>query len=162
MKVLKNNYNELETVSESTTIEPYPRHLTCEGCMSELEYEKSDLRMGYLGCMHLDCPLCGCSNMLEDNENNIDITADNIEFPSHFWHTSKETGAIDRCNAEEVRREIKRAIEYFRKNKDEFDWSSSCGNLYVCVRRYDGDEVYEVTVSNNFYHTEITFKKEDY
>lgn len=161
MKVLKDNYNEVKTIS-TKTIEPYPRYLICEECGSELEYEESDLKMGFLGCMHLDCPLCGCSNMLDDNENNIDLTANNIEFPAHFWHTSKETGAVDRCNAEEIKTEIKRAIEYFRKNKDEFSWFTSSGNLYVGVCRLDGEEAYDVVISNNFYDTLIPFEEEDY
>lgn len=161
MKVLKNNYNEVETVSNKT-IEPYPRHLICEECRSELEYEESDLRMGYLGCMYLDCPLCGYENFLDTNENNIDLTVDNIEFPTHFWHTSKETGALDVCDTYGIRQDIKRGIEYFRRNKDEFDWFTSSGNLYVNIHRYEGDEVYDITLSNDFYHVEIPFEDKDY
>ena len=161
MKVLKDNYNEIETIND-TTIEPYPRSLICERCGSELEYEKSDLRIGFLGCAHIDCPCCGAENMIEDNENNIDLTFNNIKFPNHFWHTSKETGALDVCNTEEIRDRIERAIRYFRNNKNEYDWYSSCGNLYVNVHRYEGDEIYDITISNDFYTTEIPFEEEDY
>lgn len=161
MKVLRNNYNKIETVNE-TVIQSYPRCLICECCGSELEYEESDLRMGFLGCMHLDCPCCGAENMLDDNENNINLTFNNIKFPSHFWHTSKETGALDVCSTEGIRDRVERAIRYFRNNKDEFNWHSSCGNLYVSVCRYEGEEIYDVTVSNNFYTTEIPFEEEDY
>lgn len=161
MKILRDNYNKTE-IANSTPTDPYPRSLICENCGSELEYEKSDLRIGFLGYVHIDCPLCGNANMIEDNENNIDLTFNNIKFPNHFWHTSKETGAVDICNTEEVRDKIERAIRYFRNNKDEYEWFYSCGNLYVHVHRYEDDEVYDVTVSNDFYSTEISFEKEDY
>lgn len=165
MKVLKDNYNE-ETVRENTKrIVPYPRTLTCEKCNSELEYEKSDLRMGLYGCNHIDCPLCGYDNMLDDNEENIVLTVDNVDFPIHFFHTSVDTGAVDRCNNEEIRKCIRKAVDYFRRNKDEdsLDWGGHItGNLYINVHRYSGDENYEVTISNDFYETYIPFEQEDY
>ena len=65
MKVLKDNYTKA-TVEEVKKVEPYPRRLVCEECRSELEYVESDLRMGALGCMYLDCRiqmLCGSLEM---------------------------------------------------------------------------------------------------
>lgn len=163
MKVLKNNYNQTDDTVITNQIEPYPRNFICDSCGSELEYEESDMRMGFLGCMYVDCPLCGCDNMLDDNEKNIILTADNIEFPIHFWHVSKEVGAVDCCNTKEIREYIHRAINYFRENKEECDWGYHVGgNLYINVHRYSGDRVYEVTVSNNFYEVEIPFEHEDY
>ena len=161
MKVLKDNYKKA-TVEEVKKIEPYPRKLICEECRSELEYEKSDLRMGALGCMYLDCPCCGRDNMIEENENTITLTVDNVEFPTHFFHTSKENGAVDCCNNEEIKNYIRRAIEYFRKNKEEFAWEGESGNLHIAVFRYDGDENYEIIVTKNYYETYIPFEDIDY
>lgn len=163
MRVLKNNYNEncIDNVGEQ--IKPYPRKMFCEKCESELEYEKSDLKIGFLGCVYLDCPCCGYDNMLEENENTIILTKDNIEFPTHFWHTSASTGAKDCCNNLEVKENIQRAIEYFRKNKeDTYDWFVRYGNLYISVSRCNGDESYEVVVSNDYYTTSIPFEPTDY
>lgn len=160
MKVLKDNYNE-ERVEE-ITIEPYPRELECEKCGSKLEYEKEDMEVGVLGCMHVRCPLCGYNNMLDGNECDITLTKDNVEFPLHFFHTSKEDGAVESCNNNNIKREINRAIEYFRKNKDGYHWFTNYGNLYISVRRYEGDEDYDVVVTNNFYNTLIPFEPEDY
>lgn len=165
MKVLRNNYNYNTNIDEESKqiVEPYPRQTICENCGSELEYDESDLNMGVYGCMHLLCPLCGCNNMLEDNENSITLTKDNIQFPIHFWHTCKENGAVDCCDNDHVREYINKAIDYFRTHKDEYDYGGYItGNLYLSVHRYSGDEVYEVIVSNNFYHMEIPFEKEDY
>lgn len=161
IKVLKDNSKNIE-VKEEKYIEPYPRKLICEGCQSELEYDESDLVMGEYGCMYVDCPICGEHNMLVDNEKSITLTVDNIEFPVHFHHVSVETGAKERCNTEEIRHELRRAITYFRENKEETDWHTWSGNLFVFVRRWSGDENYEVVVSKDFYNMEIDFEDEDY
>lgn len=159
MKVLKNNFNK----GTETSNMPYPRKLVCDMCGSELEYEESDIRVGTYGCIYIDCPLCGEDNLLEDNENNIELTKDNIEFPTHFHHTSKETGAVDVCNNEMVKEYVRKAIDYFRENKYEYSYGGHItGNFYINVERIDTDKEYAVTVSNNFYDTYIPFEKEDY
>lgn len=163
MKVLKDNYNKIEDIRKNVKlVKPYPRTCICENCGSELEYVESDMRMGVWGYMHLDCPCCGYDNMLEDNENNITLTVNNVEFPTHFWHTSVDTGAKDYCNNKEIKEYIHKAIDYFRSNKDEYCWNTQFGNVYLCVYKWNGDGVYEVIVSNDFYSTEIPFEKEDY
>ena len=161
IKILKDNSKNIE-VKEEKQIEPYPRKLICEGCQSELEYDESALVMGEYGCMYVDCPICGEHNMLVDNEKSITLTVDNIEFPIHFHHVSEETGAKDVCNTEEIRERLRSAITYFRKNKDEYIWHSWCGNLYVMVHKWSGDEEYKVVVSKDFYNMEIPFESDDY
>ena len=161
MKVLKDNYTQTDIKDNVNAIKPYPRELTCENCGSSLEYEKSDLRMGALGCIYLDCPLCKYENMIEDNEDSITLTVDNIEFPTHFFHTSVETGAVDVDN-EKIKKYIRNAIDYFRKNKDAFSYEQQSGTLHIVVFRYDGDKNYEVVVSKDFYSTYIPFESEDY
>lgn len=164
MKILKDNFNETRQSNETINriVPRYPRKHMCDNCSSELEYDKSDLHMGFLGCIHITCPLCGAENMLDTHEDSITLNKDNVEFPTHFWHTSKETGAVDCCNNKEVKECIDKAIKYFRENKDEYCWSTEYGNLYVCVTRYDDDENYDITVSDNYYGTYIPFEEEDY
>lgn len=153
MKVLKDNYN------TEAIVEPV-RKLVCEHCGSELEYEAPDIRIGAFGCAYVDCPCCGKGNDID--EDGITLTVNNVEFPTHFWHTSKETGAVDYCNNKEVKKAIYKAIDYFRNNKDDYHWFTACGNLYVDVCKYEGDESYEVVVSNDYYETSIPFESEDY
>lgn len=161
MKVIKDNYNTKE--NEVVNAKPYPREVTCEYCGSTLEYDKSDVVIGEFGCAYIHCPLCDNDTYTYQDDEDVTLTVDNIEFPVHFHHVSKETGAVDCCNNEEVRKYIRKAIEYFRNNKEEFDWGCwITGNLYIQVHRYSGDEEYEVTVSNNFYSTDIPFEAEDY
>ena len=159
MKILKNNYNKTDTKQKSS----YPRKMICQYCNSELEYEESDLHMGIYGAMHLTCPCCNKENMLDEHEKSIVLTIDNIEFPTHFHHTSVSTGASDICSNEEIKKVIKDGINYFRKNKSNFAWFSECGNLFVAIYRYDNDDKsYDVIVTNDFYSTYIPFEKEDY
>lgn len=160
MKVLKDNYNAIADgdVKRST----YPRKIDCERCGSELEYEESDLRIGYLGCVFVDCPLCGNDTLIEGNEHEIELTMDNVEFPTHYYHFSTECGAVDCCDNYHVNEYIRQAIEYFRENKDEYIWWAGTGNLFIMVSRYSGDENYQVTVSGDYYQTELQFEREDY
>ena len=158
MKVLKNNYNQY---AEETNND-YPRKFVCENCESELEYDKSDISIGMYGGAFVDCPLCGYKNYLDDGENDVDLTVDNIEFPVHFAHVSAETGAVDCCNNERIKNYIRKAIDYFRTNKNEYHWFTCTGNLYISVTRHEGDEDYWVVVSNNYYDTYIPFENEDY
>ena len=160
MKVLENNYN--EECTHVDALEPYPRELECEKCGSKLEYDKSDMEVGIFGAMHVKCPLCGYNNMLDGNECDVILTKDNVEFPIHFHHTSKENGAVDTCNNKFVRECVQKAINYFRKHKDEFAYCTGTGSTMVYVFRYDGDEDYEVVVTDNHYSTYIPFEEEDY
>lgn len=162
MKVLKDNYNQTKQIIEEIKND-YPRKLVCEGCESELEYEESDIKNGAFGCAAVSCPCCGHNNYIDDFEHELKLTVDNVEFPTHFSYTSAETGAVDICNNEEIKKYIREAINFFRRNKDESDWGGHItGNLFIRVRRWSGDEMYEIDVSNNFYSTEIPFEEADY
>ncbi len=163
MKVLKNNYKPEETNPINVKkVESYPRELTCESCFSEIEYEESDVRVGALGMAYLNCPCCGNENILENNEKTIKVTKDNLKFPNHFFHTSEETGAVNTFNEEYIKENIKKAITFFRENKDEFAWHTGTGNTSIFVYRYDGDETYYIVATNNYYDTYIDFENEDY
>ena len=161
MKVLKNNYHNDENNITTKVNKSYPRDLIRETCGSELQYEESDVYIGAFGCAYVKCPCCCNDNILEDNEHSIDLTADNVEFPTHFFHISKEA-TVDCCNNENIKDAINKAIDYFRNNKDEFAWFTEYGNLHLCVFRYDCDENYYVVVSNDYYDTYIPFEHRDY
>lgn len=160
MKVLKNNFNENETYKSNVRIKPYPRIHICENCRSELEYDEEDLVEGVFGAMHIECPLCGYSNMLDGNEHDVTLTKDNIKFPIHFHHTSKENGAVE-ISSDEIKKWIKKCIDNLRTS-DEFATYTGSGDTHVIVFKLDGDENYEVIVTKNYYSTYIPFEKEDY
>lgn len=156
MKVLKNNF---DSSFSNVTIDarPYPRRLICEKCGSELEYSESDLRMGELGCNFVDCPLCNHDNMLCDNENNVTLTASNIEFPTHFMHTVVDGSSkvVDMCNTEEIRKCLDKAITYFAKYKDAPYWMTQYGNMNLVVYNLADESDYEIHVTKDYYTTYI-------
>ena len=98
MKVLVNKCGKAHIEKD---IKP-TKKFVCEYCDSELEYEESDIRFGALGCACINCPCCGEENVLYEEEG-LQLTQDNVEFPTHFFHTSKETGAVDCCNNKEIK-----------------------------------------------------------
>ena len=160
MKVLKNNH--ISTTRNNATIQnAYPRKAECEWCGSELEYDESDIRIGYLGLVFIDCPCCGSESIIDGDEHELRLSVSNIEFPTHFHLTSKETGAKE-CKDEYVKKCINMAVKFFRENKEEKYWFTQSGDSRIAVIRYSGDEVYEICVSNRFYTSEIPFEHEDY
>lgn len=100
--------------------------------------------------------------MIDNNENGITLTADNIEFPTHFYLTSTETGAVDCCNNKRIKEYIQKGIDFLRTHLDEYDWFTATGNLYLDIRKWEGDGIYEITVTNRYYSTEIPFEPKDY
>ena len=162
MKVLVDNYKKNDYIEMNRRIESYPRKMVCECCNSELEYEESDIKIGAFGCAYIACPLCGSTNFIDNSEKELTLNRYNVEFPTHFWHTSVENGAVENCNNKEVKDAINRAIDYFRKNKDAENWFTACGNLHVNVTRFEGDENYDVVVTKDYYETYIPFEEADY
>ena len=162
MKVLKDNYTNIANTMSVAEERYYPRKMTCEWCGSELEYDESDIKFGEYGLVFVDCPLCNKLTIAENDKNELRLTKDNIEFPTHFHLTSEETGAKPNCTNDYVRKRIREAIEYFRKNKDEFSHLSQFGDTFITVHRFSGDESYEVWVTNKFYNTVIPFELADY
>lgn len=108
MKILKDNYNVKRVVEDDRN--NYPRKMVCERCESELEYEESDITNGAWGCAIVPCPCCGNENFLDDGEHDLTLTMDNVEFPTHFSHTTEANGAVDVCNNEEIKKYLCQAI----------------------------------------------------
>ena len=61
---------------------------------------------------------------------NYEITKDNIKFPVHFYRTITDKIGVKEVTDQEVIDEIKRGIEYLRKNKNEYYWFTSHGDLF--------------------------------
>ena len=160
MKVLRDNFKQYTYIERNDN--EFPKKLVCENCESELEYGKSDIFAGEYGCATVSCPLCGTVNYLDDGEHDLVLTADNVEFPTHFSHCSNYTGAVDCFNNEEIKKYIYKGIEYFRRNKDANFWFTCTGNLYICISRWEGDENYWIVASNDHYDTYIPFEAADY
>lgn len=158
MKVLKNNYHSEEITKE---VKPDVLTIICDKCDSELEITENDTHIGWLGARFVTCPCCGEESIVEELDG-ITLNKDNLEFPIHFNRTTKGLRNVVEVNSNEIIEEIKRAITYFRENKDEWNWYTSHGDLFLSVYRHPGDEDYFVLVTKDFYETYIPFEREDY
>ena len=120
----------------------------------------NDTYIGWLGARFTTCPCCGKETTVDEFEG-ITLTKDNLKYPQYFAHESKYHGCKE-VGAEVILREIRRAIKYFRENKDEFAIELGFGDFHICVFRYSGDEEYSVVVTRDWYETNIPFEEEDY
>lgn len=159
MKILKDNSK--SNIKQVVRRDLRTFKIKCDKCESELEIKKEDTHVGWLGASFITCPCCGEETMVDELEG-ITLTIDNLQFPVHFNRTNKDMRQVVENSPEQIVKEIKRAITYFRENKGEHYWYTSYGDLFVIVFRYEGDEEYSVMVTKDFYETEIPFQEEDY
>ena len=159
IKVLKDNSKNIEVKEEN--IKTFPLKIKCSECDSELEITEKDTHIGWLGAKYITCPCCREESMVDELEG-ITLTKDNLEFPVHFNRTAKGLRNVVDVDSDEIIKEIKNAITYFRENKDEFYWYTRYGDLFLIVFRYSGDEEYFIMATKDFYETHIPFEKEDY
>lgn len=139
---------------KSNSIEPeYPKRHICEGCGAELEYDKEDVHIGWMGCEYVTCPAC-------DNET---VVSDQRVFPptweTTFHHTSAETGAID-IKDNEVQKYVKKVTERLCSNEykpGEF-YITGTGNLLVLGIKWE-DSV-DIYITKDYWGDSIAF--EDY
>lgn len=157
MKILKNNYKPCVQKEKSN----YPKKCICENCESELEYEKSDVTVGEYGCAFVKCPVCGVKTFVDSDEDTLELTPDNVEFPLHFNHICTPKSK-DLFTNENIKHYIKEYINYLRNSGDYHCGGWITGNLFLSVTKFDGDEQYVIYTSNDFYETMIPFSREDY
>lgn len=52
---------------KSNNIEPeYPKRHICDECGAELEYDKEDVHIGWMGYEYVTCPACGREIVVSD------------------------------------------------------------------------------------------------
>jgi hypothetical protein len=158
MKIIENRCKTKKIKEENI---PGVFKVNCDYCGSELEITKEDTHIGWLGERFITCPCCGEESMVYKLDG-ITLTKDNLEFPVHFSRTKAGLRHTVEVKSDEIIKEIKRAITYFRENKNEWSWYTSYGDLFINVYRYSGDEEYFVLVTKDFYETCIPFEEEDY
>lgn len=145
IKIIKNNYGK-NNLSKPVKTNPKTVRTHCDYCNSELELTEEDTYIGWLGARFIKCPCCGKETMVDELDG-IDLTKDNIKFPTHFYRTNKDLEGVKEIEDEEIVKEIRHGIDFLRENKDEFSWYISYGDLFVVVFRFEGDEIYSVYVT---------------
>lgn len=156
MKILKNNVKKVEE-----TMEEKPVKIFCSECDSELEITEEDTHIGWLGARFVTCPCCGEESIVDEFKG-ITLTKDNIEFPVHFNRVTKGMRHVVETNSDEIIEDIQKGIEYLRKNKTEFYWSTSCKDMFLIIFRSQDENGYFIVVTKDFYETYIPFEGEDF
>lgn len=149
MKIIKNNItNEKETNSN------FPIKAMCEHCGSEIELEERDVEVGVLGLYEFVCPCCSKTSCVDDG---IELTSENLEFPKHYYNFSYGKNVSN----EKINQYVKECIDVLRNSDEEDFYYIRTGNVYVGVRRFDGDEEFCITVAKGYYEVDIPYTEQD-
>lgn len=139
---------------KSNNIEPeYPKRHICDECGAELEYDKEDVHIGWMGCEYVTCPACNNESAVSEHR------LQSPTWKATFHHVNTETGAVD-IEDDEVQKCVERVIERLCSN--EYKPGEFCitgvGNLLVVgIKWEDGVEIY---VTKDYWEDSIA--PEDY
>lgn len=143
MRLIKSNNIESE----------YPKRHVCDECGAELEYDKGDVHIGWMGCEYVTCPACDRETMVGE------CRVQPPTWKTTFYHTSIETGAVDIKDVE-IKEYVNKAVKSLCSEKwkpGEF-YATSTGNLLIVgIKWEDGVEVY---VTKDYWEDNIA--PEDY
>lgn len=143
MRLIKSNNIESE----------YPKRHICDECGAELECDKEDVHIGWMGCEYVTCPACGSETMVNDQR------VQPPTWKTTFHHTSSETGAVD-IEDDKIREYVNEAVKSLCSEKlkpGEF-YITRTGNLLVLgIKWKDGVDIY---VTKDYWEDSIT--PEDY
>lgn len=124
---------------KSNNIEPeYPKRHVCDECGAELEYDKEDVHIGWMGCECVTCPACDKKTMVGDQR------VQPPTWKATFHHTSSETGAVD-IKDTEIQVHVKKAIKCLCSGewKPGEPYIAVTGNLLILgIKWEDGVDVY--------------------
>ena len=143
MRLIKSNNIESE----------YPKRHICDECGAELEYDKEDVHIGWMGCEYVTCPACNCETMVNDKRVMLPT------WKATFDHVCTDTGAIDVLD-HEVQEYVNKVAKAMCS--DEYEPGDSTitrtGNLLIFGRKWDdGVDVY---VTKDYWEDSIV--PEDY
>ena len=140
---------------KSNNIEPeYPKRHTCDNCGAELEYDKEDVYIGWMGCEYVTCPACNSETMIGE--------CSRVQPPTWnatFHHTSAETGAVD-VKDTEIQKYVDEVVKNLCSDKrkpGEFCITGTGNLLVLGIKWEDGVDVY---VTKDYWEDSIN--PEDY
>ena len=134
---------------KSNNIEPeYPKRHICDECGAELEYDKEDVHIGWMGYEYVTCPACNCESMVGDKR--VMLPA----WKATFDHVCTDTGAVDILD-HEVQKYVNKVVKALCS--DEYETGDSAitrtGNLLVFGRKWE-DSV-DVYVTKDYWEDSI-------
>lgn len=124
---------------KSNNIEPeYPKRCICDECGAELEYDKEDIHVGWMGCEYVTCPACN---------KEITVSGKRVHPPTWnvtFHHISTETGAVD-IEDDKVQEYINEVAKHLCSDEwkpREFALTDTSNFLVFGVKRENGVDIY--------------------
>ena len=124
------------------------KRVTCYNCKSELEITNDDLEVGKYGLKYFVCPCCGECSYIEEDEDSITLTEDNLNFPQHYDNFKKENVSDDMIN-----KLVKKSIEQLKYEQVGNYVTRETGNVFVGVFKHE--DGYDIVVTKNYYETHI-------
>lgn len=124
---------------KSNNIEPeYPKRHICEECGAELEYDKEDVHIGWMGCEYVTCPACDSETMVGE------CRVHPPTWKTTFHHTSSETGAVD-VKDTKIQVHVNKVIKNLCSDKwkpGEFCFTSTGNLLVLGIKWEDSVDIY--------------------
>lgn len=139
---------------KSNDIKPeYPKHHICDNCGAELEYDKKDVHIGWMGCEYVTCPACDSETMVSEGR------VMSPTWKTTFFHNYAAKGALDVCD-QAIGEYIDKATKILCSDETksgEF-YITKTGNLLIIGLKWN-DSV-EVYVTKDYWEDSIN--PEDY
>lgn len=138
MRLIKSNNSEPE----------YPKRHTCDNCGAELEYDKEDVHIGWMGCEYVTCPAC-------DKETAVgECRVQPPTWKVTFYHTCSDNGVFD-VPDHEIGVYVDRLVKALCSNEYEpGDSMFTCtGNLLILGRKWE-DSV-DIYVTKDYWEDSI-------
>lgn len=143
----------MRLITSNTNKSEWPKRHICDECGAELEYDKEDTHIGWMGCEYVTCPACNSETMVGE------CRVQPPTWKATFHHTSSETGAVDVKDTK-----IQEYINEVIKNLCSDKWKSGefcvtrTGNLLVLGIKWE-DSV-DIYVTKDYWEDSIGL--EDY
>ena len=143
----------MRLITSNTNKSEYPKRHICDECGAELEYDKEDVHIGWMGCEYVTCPACDKETAV--NNQRVYPPAWTVT----FHHTSAKTGAVD-IEDIKIKEYVDKAVKSLcseRWKPGEF-YITGTGNLLVFgIKWEDGVDIY---VTKDYWEDSIA--PEDY
>ena len=137
MRIIQNNYNEIEESEE----------YICEECNSVFVYDDYDIYVDKDGVESVDCPCCNHRCIVS-----VPVTEKNVEFPKSFYHFGENKGAV-KIDNNEITSRIKESIVWLKRHPEESYRYVGSGDTFLCV--FNHEDEYYIMVAKNYFDVHI-------
>lgn len=136
-----------------TIIEDVKQNITkCDECGTKVGYEDFDIRIGAYGCAYIKCPKCGELIFIDDADCSLTLTADNIQFPWHFYKVGKN--AVKKTD-KEINDYIKESVRNLEKAEEDYGLFCYIGSGDTVVFVFKYEDEYAIFVAKDYYESSI-------